>query len=81
MTSMLQPLNAAVNMPFKDRMRKKWQVWMLAGQQTFNASGRIGKVELDQICRWIHEARENIPNKLITKSFFNCCITNALDGI
>ena len=30
MTSMVQPLDVAINKPFKDCMRKKWQEWMLA---------------------------------------------------
>ena len=73
-------VNDAVKMPFRDRIRKKWQAWMPAGQQTFTANDRIGKMELDQICRWIHQALENIANKLFKKSFCKCCITNALDG-
>ena len=77
---MLQPLDVAINKPFKDRMRKKWQDWMLADQHTFTPGGRIRKVELDQICQWIVEAWEDIPSELIKKSFRKCCITNALDG-
>ena len=41
MTSMVQPLDVAINKPFKDRMRKKWQEWMLVDQHTFTASGCI----------------------------------------
>ena len=53
---------------------------MLADQHTFTASGHIRKVELPQICQWIYEAWEDIPNELIKKSFRKCCITNAMDG-
>ena len=56
MTSMLQPLDVSINKPFKDRMRAKWQNWMLAGQHSFTARGRIRKVELDEIYRWISDA-------------------------
>ena len=77
---MVQPLDVAINKPFKYRMTKKWQEWMLADQHTFTASGRIHKVELPQICQWISEAWEDIPNELIKKSFGKCCITNAIDG-
>ena len=80
MTSMVQPLDVAINKPFKDRMRKKWQEWILADQHTFTASGRIRKVELTQICQWMYEAWEDIPNELIKKSFRKYCITNAMDG-
>ena len=58
MTSMLQPLDVSINKPFKDRMRAKWQNWMLAGQHSFTAGGRIRKVELDEICRWISDTSE-----------------------
>lgn len=44
MTSMVQPLDVAINKPFKDCMRKKWQEWMLADQHTFTASGHIYEV-------------------------------------
>ena len=80
MTSMLQPLDVSINKPFKDRMRAKWQEWMLAGEHTFTARGRIHKVDLDEICRWISDAWEDIPPEMIQKSFRKCCITNALDG-
>ena len=42
-TSMLHPLDVTVNKPFKDCMRKKWQEWMLAGQNTFTTSGHISE--------------------------------------
>ena len=42
--------------------------------------GRIRKVGLDEICRWISDAWEDIPPEMIQKSFRKCCITNALDG-
>ena len=80
MTSMLQPLDVSINKPFKDRMRAKWQNWMLAGQHSFTAGGRIRKVELDEICRWISDAWDDIPPEMVAKSFRKCCITNALDG-
>ena len=32
MTSMLQPLDAAVSKPYKECTRKKWPEWILAGQ-------------------------------------------------
>ena len=80
MTSMLQPLDVSINKPFKDRMRVKLQNWMLEGQHSFTARGRIRKVELDEICRWIRDAWDSIPPEMIAKSFRKCCITNALDG-
>ena len=80
MTSMLQPLDVSINKPFKDRMRAKGQNWMLAGQHSFTAGGRIPKVELDEICRWISDAWDNIPPDMFAKLCRKCCITNTLDG-
>jgi len=45
-TTMVQPLDVAINKPFKDRTREKRQEWMLADQHTFTASSHIRKVEL-----------------------------------
>ena len=73
-------LDVSINKPFKDRMRAKWQNWMLAGQHSFTAGGHIRKVELDEICRWISDVWDDIPTEMIAKSFRKCCITNALDG-
>ena len=53
---------------------------MLAGEHTFTAGGRIRKVKLDEICRWISAAWNDIPTEMIAKSFCKCCITNAMDG-
>ena len=40
----------------------------------------ILNVKLDEICRWISDAWDDIPPELIAKSFRKCCITNALNG-
>ena len=77
---MFQPLDVSINKPYKDCMSAKWQNWMLAGQHSFSAGGRIHKVELDEICRWISDPWDDIPPEMIAKLFVNCCITNALDG-
>ena len=73
-------MDVSINKPFKDRMRAKWQDWMLAGQHSFTARGCILKVGLDEICRWISDAWDDIPPEMIAKLSRKCCITNALDG-
>lgn len=80
MTGVLQPLDVCVNKPFKDRLRAKWQEWMLLGDHTFTATGRTRKAKLDVICGWIKEAWNDIPSEMIKKSFHKCCITNTIDG-
>ena len=80
MTGILQPLDVSINKPFKDRLRNKWQQWMISGEHTLTASGRMRKAELNVICNWIKQAWDEIPTEMIQKSFLKCCITNALDG-
>ena len=81
MTSMVQPLDVCVNKPFKDRVRKRWQEWMMDGEHTFTSGGRMRKVGLVEICEWIKKSWDDIPADLIRHSFKRCCITNAFDGI
>ena len=80
MTGILQPLDVSINKPFKDHLRNKWQQWMISGEHTLTASGRMRKAELNVICNWIKQAWDEIPTEMIQKSFLKCCITNALDG-
>ena len=54
------------------------QDWL---RTVWNKVGGISrKVELDEICRWISAAWNDIPTEMIAKSFCKCCITNAMDG-
>ena len=80
MTGILQLLDVSINKPFKDRLRNKWQQWMISGEHTLTASGRMRKAELNVICNWIKQAWDEIPTEMIQESFLKCCITNALDG-
>ena len=80
MTGILQPLDVCINKPFKDRLRVKWQEWMITGEHTLTASGRTRKADLNVICGWIKEAWNDIPTEMIKTSFRKCCITNAIDG-
>jgi len=56
MTGILQPLDVCIKKPFKDRLRVKWQEWMITGEHSLTASGCTRKAELNVICVWIKEA-------------------------
>ena len=43
LTSILQPLDVAINKPFKDRMRLKWSEWMATGEPVLTKMGRRKK--------------------------------------
>jgi len=57
-------------------MRAKWLNWILARQDSVTARCRNFKVKLDEICRWIGDAWDDIPPKMIAKLFRKCCTTN-----
>ena len=82
LTSMLQPLDVSINMPFKCHMREQWNAWLdgSSGSQSMTSTGRLRKPDLDLVCQWILNAWEKIPSSMVQKSFKKCSITNALDG-
>lgn len=61
MTGILQPLDVSVNKPFKDHLRNMWQQWMISGEHTLTASGRMCKAELNFNCNWIKKVCDEIP--------------------
>ena len=80
MTGILQPLDVCINKPFKDGLRVKWQEWMIAGEHTQTASGRMCKADLNVICGWMKEAWNHIQMEMMKTYFRKCCITNTIDG-
>ena len=56
LTSILQPLDVALNKPFKDGVRKRWMEWMADGIHEFTASGRQKKPSEELIVSWIAAA-------------------------
>ena len=80
LTSILQPLDVALNKPFKDGVRKRWIEWMADGIHEFTASGRQKKPSEELIVSWIAAAWNDIPTEMVESSFLKCGITNNLDG-
>ena len=44
-TSILQPADVSWNRPFKSYIQEKWDSWMVDGQHTYTATGRMRKPE------------------------------------
>lgn len=80
MTSILQPMDAVVNKPFKAALKVKWAEWMINGEHTFTKGGNMRKVDMPTICQWIVSAWKELPIKTVVKGFKKCCISNMLDG-
>jgi len=52
----LQPLDIAVNKPFKDQLRSKWENWMMGGIHEYNKTGQMKRPSYKDIVAWIVES-------------------------
>jgi len=80
MTKMLQPLDVTVNKPTKDALRRLWNDWLLDGDHTFTAGGRMRTPTLSDVTEWILRIWQELDPAIIKKGFVKCCISNAMDS-
>uniref|UniRef100_K7GH49 HTH CENPB-type domain-containing protein n=1 Tax=Pelodiscus sinensis TaxID=13735 RepID=K7GH49_PELSI len=80
MTKMLQPLDVTVNKPMKDALRRKRNTWLLEGEHTFTAGGRMRTPTLQDVTQWIADVWLELDLTMIRKGFLKCSISNAKDG-
>ena len=78
LTSMCQPLDVAINKPFKDNLRKEWHLWMSHGGAGETAKGNLRRAKFNDVCWWVKRSWEGIPNDVIVESFKTCGISNTL---
>ncbi|CAI2186882.1 17190_t:CDS:2, partial [Funneliformis geosporum] len=50
LTSLCQPLNIAINKPFKNNLHKEWHLWMAADDARQTAVGNLQWVKLGDTC-------------------------------
>ena len=79
LTSVVQPLDVCLNMPFKGHLRVKWTQWMLEGEKTYTVVGNMRAASLETVCQWVKESWEEIC-EMVRYSFDQCGISNALYG-
>jgi len=77
---MLQPLDVTVNKPVKDVLRRLWNTWLVEGEHTFTAGGRMRTPTLQDVVQWIVQVWQDLDPSIIKKGFVKCCIANAMDG-
>ena len=80
LTSVLQPLDVSLNKPFKDRLREKWNTWMLEGEKSFTKGGAMRAPALPTLCTWVKESWDAVGEDLVIRAFKKCGISNSLDG-
>ncbi|CAB4412953.1 unnamed protein product [Rhizophagus irregularis] len=80
LTSKCQPLDVAINKPFKDNLRKEWHFWISNGGAGYTEAGNLRRAKISDVCGWVKRAWESISDDIIVYSFKKCGISNALDG-
>ena len=64
----------------KVMLQEKWNDWYGADDHEYTKTGRMKKVELQDICQWIVDAWSELDPHIIVKAFKKCCISNNMDG-
>ncbi len=80
MTSLLQPLDVAVNKPVKSRLRQYWTDWMIDGPKDYNAGGKRKSPSRETVLTWVADAWRTISTEIVQNGFLKCRISNKMDG-
>ena len=78
LTSVCQPLDVAINKPFKDNLRKEWHLWMANGGAGQTPAGNLRRARLSDICNWIKCLWDAILPEIIIQSFKTCGVSSPL---
>lgn len=80
LTSVLQPLDVCLNKPFKDKLKEKWNEWMLKEDKALTPGGNMKCASHEQVSHWVLDAWNSINVETVAYSFKKCGISNRMDG-
>lgn len=69
MTGILQPLDIAVNKPFKDHLKSLYTQWLISQTDTENLLLKRPKPTRIHVANWIHESWDAIQHRTIVQAF------------
>lgn len=69
LTKLLQPLDISVNRSFKAVLRHLWEEWMMDGEHSFTATGRMRHATFLQVTEWIDKAWTSVTTETILSGF------------
>uniref|UniRef100_A0AAR2J5P4 HTH CENPB-type domain-containing protein n=1 Tax=Pygocentrus nattereri TaxID=42514 RepID=A0AAR2J5P4_PYGNA len=69
LTKILQPLDISVNRSFKAVLRHLWEQWMLDGEHSFTATGRMRHATFSEVIEWISKAWASVKTESILLGF------------
>ena len=72
LTSICQPLDASINKPLKDNLRKEWHVWMANGGAGETSAGNLRRARLSDVCLWVKRSWDAISDEIMIESFKTC---------
>ena len=69
LTKVLQPLDISVNRSFKAVLRNLWEQWMMDGEHSFTATGRMRRATFQDVIGWIDKAWASVTTETILSGF------------
>lgn len=70
LTKHLQPLDVAVNKPFKDRLKKAWELWMQDETKAqYTKGGRRKRCSYEEVASMVHDSFYSIEAETIQNGF------------
>jgi len=69
LTKILQPLDLSSNQSFKNKIRKKWENWMVNGVKSFTKTNRMTHATCEEVCKWVLESWNGVTPECVKNGF------------